>query len=335
MNDGYTLYLLSGDSAGIIPGADEDEEDENGQRVVSCTKAEAMGYTCDITTNAAGKQVKQICTELSNYCRTTTYNEDGSYTNITCKEQGNGVCLAATYDKDDNLLRTRICSSAFSENGNCTQYRSDSFNRNRDYIYDEDSHLIKMLDCNEDLTAAGKCNTYRSGTHYVYDGNRLISHMVCEASSIDAQGNCNYSGKVEYLYDTNGKQTGSRVCSGSDFVNGSCQPYSSGYDYVYDQAGNIKYRISCQSIAANGDCEGIRSRLEYEYDSNGNMIHSKQCNTVDAQGVCSEYGTNTAQSDWYIYDDDNHQIFHGYCYSGISATTGECASAVNLSPVVG
>ena len=288
LTEGYTTYVIQGTGAGVVPGAFEQAEDN--ANPMSCDKAIEMGFTCtsDETTG-----VKKIC--MNRVCRTKTYNEDGSYTSVTCQTGDSGTCSA-------NLRQAR---------------------------YDANGNKVTEWYCNE-VSWLGSCTKYGGGYNYTYDtnGNRLTQR---QCSSVDGNsGNCtayNTSESYDYTYDTNGNQLTMRYCSSVD-SNGNCTAYSAnGYNYTYDANGNKLTERFCTNRDSSGNCTAYQasSSYDYTYDANGNMLTQRQCNLVTSSGICAWYDASNGKSYDYTYDANGNKLTQRQC-SGGSFNTSNCTA---------
>ena len=252
LTDGYTTYVIQGTGAGIPAGAGN---------APNCDAATALGLTCSITTNEQGQTIKQVC--QNGFCRTKTYNEDGSYTSVTCKADGsNGenVCTSywksATYDANGNKLTTRNCKTVDSS-GNCTAYSNGS-----NYTYDANGNRLTERNCSS-VDSSGNCTAYSSGYNSTYDANgNQLTYRNC--SSVDSSGNCTaYSGGTNSTYDANGNRLTELWCSSVD-SSGNCTAYSEGYYYTYDDSGKQIAQQSCSGSNVNtstGECIAYNSTI--------------------------------------------------------------------------
>ena len=324
ITEGYTTYILKGTGSGIMPGADEDEEDENGQRVISCDSAEALGFSCNITTNDQGKQVKQIC--QNGVCRTKTYDAEGGYTSVTCQANEDKVCtsewVSATYDANGNKTSYRYCKTV-AEDGSCSEYRGST----NLMTYDANGNMISQRTCST-VAADGSCSVYKASDNYDYtydaNGNRT-SYRTC--STVAADGSCSaYGGGQEYTYDANGNMTSQRYCT-TVAADGTCSAYSGGADYTYDANGNRTSQRNCSTVAADGSCSAYSGGTYNTYDANGNQTSSRQCSTVAADGSCSAYSNSSAYDN--TYDANGNKTSVRYCST--VAADGSCSAYSNSS----
>ncbi len=335
LNSGYTTYILQGSGMGVAPGVDEDVEDENGQVTPSCDKAEAMGYSCSITEDEQGRQVKQVCTVVdnSNICRTKTYNEDGSYTRLTCKVDSSGMCdkyssgYFATYDSNGNMTSQRTCGTGRVTSAvSCSWWYSGV---SYDYTYDANGNMTSQRQCSSVVPDTGKCSVYKNDDSYdyTYDVNgNMTSRWRCH--TIAGDGSCSeYAGsRTDYTYDANGNMTSQRGCE-AVAADGSCSAYSSSrVEYTYDANGNKTSQRTCQTVAADGSCSAYRSGIDYTYDANGNMTSERVCQTVAADGSCSKYNLYSDNYD-YTYDANGNMTSKRYCRP--VAADGSCSAYSN------
>ena len=323
ITEGYTTYILKGTGSGIMPGADEDEEDENDGTVVSCNKALAAGFTCDISTNDQGKQVKKICRD--GFCRIKTYDEEGGYTSVTCQANSENVCAfygkSVTYDANGNKTSERQCS--FSTDGSCIAGSYNAY----DWTYDTDGKLTSKRKC-ADVNNDGSCRTYEISKteEYAYDAN---GNMIISRTCSKGGGNiCTaYGGGTFYIYDADGNKIFQTGCSQVSSDGTSCNRYSSNtaYGYTYDANGNMTSQRVCTGFTEDGVCTAYSSsssaNYDWTYDSNGNMITERNCKTVAADGSCT-YNTNGSSVD-YTYDANGNRTsmrrlatgYSGYVYT--------------------
>ena len=366
ITSGYTTYVINGTGAGIAAGAGSDSTNENGQVVVSCDAADAMGLSCNITTNEAGEQVKQIC--VNGFCRIKTYNEDGSYTSVTCQANNSGVCTgnwkSATYDANGNQTSTRECYTIASD-GTCSKHSPWRY----DYTYDANGNMTSERFCDA-VASDGTCSAYGNSEakDYTYDANgNRTSQRRC--STVASDGTCsaystNPGDNLYYTYDANGNRTSQQSCQ-TVAADGSCSKYGdyngSKMTYTYDANGNQLTQRNCHTVAADGSCSVYRptndSHYDYTYDANGNRTSQRKCSTVASDGTCSAYASwrydytydangnqmfarycSTVAGDGtcsayggttsvYTYDDNGKQIARQYCFgSNINTATGECTA---------
>ena len=333
LTEGYTTYILSGTGAGIPLAL---------LGLPTCNKAESMGYTCNISKNAQGQTLKQICQEMNgtNICRTKTYNEDGSYTIVTCQADSNGVCTygrIATYDAKGNQLSRRTCTS-YDSSGNCTEYNSyDSYN----YTYDANGNMLTQVSCTS-FDSNGGCTSYGGSNSYsyVYDENGRLQ-MKRNCSRISSAGACLGSGDQAfiYTYDTNGNLLTQRSCikSGSD-TTPSCSNYRSGgnNDYTYDGNGNMLILRTCSQLnRSTGGCTTYGTTYNYTYDTNGNLLTQRNCKYANSIGQCTMYdqARSSAENYDYVYDDEGKLIAVQSCYgSNIDTSTGVCSAYNGTGP---
>ena len=327
ISQGYTTYLIKGSGLGISPWAD----------VPKCDQAEVMGYTCSVTTNEAGEQVKEICTTVGsdNICRTKTYNEDGSYTSVTCKVNNNGVCTtqwrSATYDANGNQLTQRTCSSVDS-NGNCTAYDNSGTN----YTYDANGNLLAERKCYWINNSTGDCTSYQGSGNYDYtydeNGNKLTQRFC---SGVNSNGICTTygsSGSYDYLtHDANGNPLTGRRCDSFD-SDWNCTAYSTGINYSYDANGNMLTERYCSNVNvnSNGSCNVYASNgVDYTYDANGNMLSQRVCGSVDTStGKCRGYSnSSTGGNSYYTYDENGHMLTKRICSK--MSYSGDCTQYIN------
>ena len=345
VTDGYTTYIMKGTGSGLPVGAGNDDGG------VSCSAAEAMGLSCNITTNEAGEQVKQICT--NGICRTRTYNEDGSYTSVTCNVDNNGVCTANlytdTYDANGNRTSQRYCQT-IANDGTCSKYSTGNA---YDYTYDangkktsertcstvesdgtcskysiySDSNKYYTYDANGNMTSEkwctsvasdGTCSAYDGGEYRTYDvsGNQTSTRW-CE--TVETDGTCSawYSDMAfYYTYDANGNRTSTRSCIMVE-SDGTCSEYDpwDSYDYTYDANGNRTSEQWCRTVESDGTCNEYMpgGNHTYTYDANGNMISDRECSTVAGDGTCSAYFSNGRNYD-YTYDANGNMTSSRYCF---------------------
>lgn len=326
LESGYITYVLDGKGAGLPAGAGDD-----GEGGVSCAKAEAMGFSCNITTNEDGDQLKKICIDLDGetYCRTKTYNEDGSYTSTTCKVNSEYVCTdnlkIATYNANGNPLTYRECSVVDSS-GNCTVYTPST---GVDYTYDENGNQLTQRACRY-LDESGNCTEYIPAFSYdaTYDaaGNRL-SYREC--TSIDSNGKCTqYDNTYNnvYTYDENGNQLTQRRCGTVDSTTGGCGLYSyrEAYDYEYDENGNKVMQRECSDVnSSTGVCTAYDRGVVYTYDENGNNTTTRYCtssNVNSSTGDCTGYSWSYS----YTYDENGNQMTMRECKAGNVGSNGTC-----------
>ena len=319
LTEGYTTYVLSGTGAGFPLAL---------LNLPTCDAATAMGYTCNITTNEQGKQVKQICTTLgtsNNYCRSRTYNKDGSYTSVTCQITSGGVCntnwRSATYDANGNQLTERFCSTVDSS-GNCTAYNTD---RSYDYTYDANGNMLRQKECHLS-DDSGKCTfySYNYSYDYTYDENgNQLTQRKCGAMDTSTGACTAYSTAeaYDYTYDANGNQLMQRQCSSSgiDQNSGVCTAYSNTYNYAYDANGNQLTQWACSSVDSSGKCTAYGITYNYTYDANGNKLAERKCSSVDSSGKCTAYYYGY----YYTYDENGNQLTKQECYS-VNSSTGNC-----------
>ena len=262
LTTGYTTYVLSGAGAGFPPGYSALLER------VDCAGAEALGFTCENSFDEENNTAtKKICTGVgsSRFCRTKIYNEDGSYTSVTCVAKASGVCdyyiHSATYDADGHKLTERGCSNVNSS-GNCSAYSSGNHS---DYTYDANGNLLSKKTCGN-VNSSGNCTGYTTGDFYTYDANgNMLSQRKC--SSVDVSGTCT-------AYST-----------------------SNAYDYTYDANGHQLTERQCKTVDNSGSCtEYYSSRMEYTYDANGHQLTKRNCGVVDSDGNCTSYSSGTDYS---------------------------------------
>ena len=316
---GYTTYVINGTGAGFPPAYIALMER------VDCSGAEALGFTC---TSDAEAGTKKICTMVgsTNICRTKTYNEDGSYTSVTCRANNEGVCTsswkAALYDANGIQAGQRECSTVAAD-GSCSVYRT-SF----DYTYDTNGNILTKRYCKSSTIAAdASCSEYSYGDYYTYDANGNVrTQRYC--SKIEADGSCSaYNGwsNFNYTYDANGNRLTERQCNQSNITaNGTCNGYTSdyAYDYTYDSNGNQTSKRQCQYVASNGNCNGYYNyKSFYEYDTNGNMIAHRNCNSVAADGSCNTYQNSGIN---YTYDANGNMLTERGC--GNVDSSGNCTT---------
>ena len=322
LTKGYKTYLIKGSGLGLSPWSN----------APTCDTAEEMGYTCSITANTAGEQVKKIC--QNGICRTKTYNEDGSYTSVTCTVSSDGVCTSnwksVTYDANGNKLTQRQCSSVDSS-GNCTAYATASTNYN--YTYDANGNMLSQRQCYR-VDSNGNCENYLMNYNYDYtydeNGNRL-TQRGCNVN-VDNNGICtaysaNYS--YDYMYDANGNMVAQRFCCGSvDISTGNCASYSNyGYSYTYDANGNRLTERYCP-MDSSGNCTTYQSSNshDYTYDANGNMLSQRVCATVDSStGDCTAYASSSSTNYDYTYDANGNKLTYRIC-SSVDSSTGNCTA---------
>ena len=331
VTDGYTTYIINGTGAGLPVGAGNDDGG------VSCSAAEAMGFSCNITTNEAGEQVKQICT--NGFCRTQTYNEDGSYTSVTCTADSNGVCTSnlkkTTYDANGNITSQRTCSTVAAD-GTCSAYSSGN-----DYTYDENGNKTAQRYCST-LTSDGTCSSYSSGHDYTYDANgNLLSQRRCATVTADGSRCATYSvdngqstaHHVDYTYDENGNRIAERRCKtlGEDATHCGTFSDTGAYDYIYDENGRLVSQRWCNTLTADGSqCASYRpsSNYNYIYDENGNLVSRLECNpltgTVNRTTCTGANVYNEYNSINYTYDDNGNMLAERRCNSLDS--DGHCAT---------
>ena len=297
LTSGFTTYLIAGAGQGIPFGGDS--------ITPSCDAAEALGLPCTLTTNAEGKQVKQVCTTAggNNFCSTRTYNTDGTSTKVTCHANAGGVCIerlfSYEYDSHGNMTQNGRCGTVEAD-GSCSEYDWKT-----DYIYDSNGNLLKELDCYSFLSN-GSCEAYDSGMYYSYDSNgNLKTTRSCDA--VATNGSCSEYGSwgnYDYTYDANGNNLTSTRCT-TVAANGSCSAYaSSGDAYTYDANGNLLSYGSCPDIGAGGSClSHPSSGYAYQYDSNGKLLGDGFCDDLAANGSCNAYSFFTQ----YVYDNPSDQ----------------------------
>ena len=287
LTNGYTTYVISGTGFGLAPGSNDP----------NCNKADAMpGYTCLMDTNAQGKTVKKVCTEVngSNICRFKTYNEDGSYTSVTCKTDGEGNCTTTgsrsatevTYDADGNKVMERICPREYNINtGTCgvsgAVYEWASYTG---VVYEYDGNTVRKYACERPTCSseayksftedtyddAGhklteracksysnhECTNWGSTTFYTYDGDLLTSSGPDESGAIR-------KGTTVYSYNTAGQLTSKRTCGFYDTRSG-CYGWNDERTFEYDENGRLSKEIETK----NGNY------YEYVYDDEGNRLTS-------------------------------------------------------------
>ena len=311
LTEGYTTYIIEGIGAGVAPGADDS----------SCDAATALGYTCNMSTNEQGQQVKQIC--KNNFCRTKTYNEDGSYMSITCQTNSEGVCTAyrvsVMYDANGKKLAERDCSSV-DGNGNCTAYKSTG---NYDYTYDANGNMLIERRCSG-FDAGGNCTAYDYARNYTYDANgNMLTNRYC--SNMDSNGNCTGYGSnsYDYTYDANGNKLTERACINFN-SSGGCTSYSNSgaYDYTYDENGQLLAARYCFRVGSNGTCTQYQSSENYTYDTNGNQLTVRECNGFDSNGICTAYSAGGYN---YTYDANGYLQTERKCL-GVDSSSGNCVS---------
>ncbi len=352
INRGYTTYVLEGTGNGFPPGSDDDS--------LSCDKAESLGLTCSITTDAQGRNVKQMC--INSVCRTKTYEEDGSYISVTCIANNDNVCIAdlkaVTYDANGNKTSERKCKK-MGENGSCSVYDGNGFYEstydangneisklwcttvaengscarytNGEYsTYDANGNKTSYLYCNT-VAADGSCSEYRDGMSYAwtYDANGNKTSM--RGCTVANDGSCSYDGRSgdEWTYDANGNMISKRECDilASD---GSCSEYDTGfgksYDYTYDANGNRTSERLCSTLETDGSCSAYAYAYTYAYDANGNQTSSRLCSTL-ADGSCSEY-VPTYQDDVadFTYDANGNMTSKLWC--GTISSDGSCSAYI-------
>ena len=341
LTPGYITYVIEGTGAGLPLGADDG--------TMSCEKAERMGLTCTLSED--GKS-KRICVTIggTNVCRNKTLNEDGGYTDITCKTYQDR-CVAnmgiSRYDANGNRTLYGYCSSIASD-GSCRTYSDLSY-----YTKDANGNSTSSRSCpSNKINADLSCSAYSSGADYTYDANgKQTSSINC--SSIAADGSCSgYSSGTFYTYDAAGNKTSQLSCS-SVADNGSCSTYGSGTYYTYNDNGQMMTLRGCTTVAANGNCSEYQSnRTEYAYDANGNQVVSRTCSSVAGDGSCSTYsnaynytydangnqtsyrGCSDVAADgscnsynlvgYYTYDENGHRTSQRYCNSGHISSDGGC-----------
>ncbi len=318
INSDYTTYVLEGTGNGFPPGADDD--------TLSCDKAESLGLTCSITQDGQGRNVKQVC--INSVCRTKTYEEDGSYTSVTCRANSNNVCngtysywSSVTYDANGNKTSDRSCKTIDATTGACTAYNTSG---NYDYTYDANGNRTSQRSCKTVNATTGVCTEYGTSYNYDYtydaDGNKT-SQRSCQTVASDGSCSAYASGRTEWVYDENGNMTSERTCSTVNATTGACTAYSnSGYDYTYDANGNQTSKRICQTVATNGNCSVYKS-TDYEYkkyDEDGNLI--------EIAGGSWEYDDDDLV--WerdgfkYTYDTNGNRAFQYRCYN--YASDGQC-----------
>ena len=318
LTDGYTTYIIEGTGAGFAPGTDDN--------TLSCDKATAMGYSCNVSTNEAGQTEKQICTEIGgiNICRTNTYNEDGSYTSLTCSATSENICNSSywrtvEYDKDGKVLHEWDCLGMSTNDGVCHA-------RNRyDYDYDDAGNKLTQKYCQYEL-ADGSCNAYTWRYDWTYDGEgNTTSQKYC---STVTDGSCSPNTSTEHYtlsYDTDGNVISKRHCLAVE-PDGSCSQYNNfgGYDYTYNSDGKMATSWYCSAVGSDGSCTTHSNiRTEYTYDGNGNVLSQRTCNAIENDGSCSGYSS----AHYFSYDDNGKQIASQYCGSeNIDSSTGTCNS---------
>lgn len=325
LTDGYTTYIVQGTGAGFPVGAGND----NGA-VVSCDAANAMGLTCNITTNEDGQQEKKICTGLGSnrYCRTKIYNEDGSYTSVSCEADSNNECTSqwrfATYDANGLKKSTRVCNSVDS-NGNCTAYGGGT-----DYTYDANGNVLTQWSCSTS-DSDGNCTAYGSGDYagnyeYTYDanGNKLTERYcnTVDASTKTCAVHTN-TGAYDYTYDANGNMLTRTGCSTVDSSTGNCTAYESRRtEYMYDADGKKLSDRVCNSVDGNGNCTSWGSGYDYKYDANGNKVATMYCSLSDSSsGNCTNYGATASSNATY---DGNGKILTNRSCEKMDNSTGNC-----------
>lgn len=317
LTDGYITYVISGVGAGIKPGADDN--------TLSCDKATAMGYSCNVSTNEDGQTEKQICTQIGgiNICRTNTYNEDGSYTSLTCSATSENICDSSywrtvAYDKDGKVLHEWDCLGMSTNDGVCHA-------RNRyDYDYDNAGNKLTQKYCAYEQED-GSCAAYTWRYDWTYDGEgNQLTKKYCSTAT---DGSCTPNTSTEHYtlsYDTDGNVTSKRHCLAVE-QDGSCSHYNTGgYDYTYNSDGKMTSEWYCSTVGSDGSCTThSNTRTEYTYDGNGKVLSQRTCNAIENDGSCSGY----SWASYYSYDDNGKQIASQYCGSeNIDSSTGTCNS---------
>ena len=325
LTDGYTTYIIEGIGAGLPAGAGGNEQ--------NCDKATAMGLSCNVTTNEQGQQVKLMCTGegANKICRTKTYNEDGSYTNVTCQADGNNgenVCTgnlqSVTYDANGNPTSTRYCQT-LSQDGTCSAWQQSGL----DLTWDEHGNQTSRKVCKA-VASNGTCTLYNFGseTQWTYneDGTSMSRQMSC--NSYNSNGTCASRGSgVEYTYDANGNQTSYRQCNTTN-SSGQCSTYNSVRTSYYDENGNQTSSYFCSGTAASsGTCGSdttYASANVYTYDANGNQVSSRNCAVGQFNretGACSQ---SSSAGFLYTYDTNGNKTGQLRCNNVTAA--GTCSS---------
>ncbi len=302
LTGGYNTYILEGTGKGL-PLIDE-----------KCEDAVVLGLTCKVSTNEQGKLVKQVC--VDEFCRTKTYNDDGSYTSVTCRVNSEHTCVEytryATYDKNGNKIFTSSClKKNLSSDGTCRVYESGNYV----FTYDEKGNKLSQIPCTK-IASDGTCSKYADyGNFYTYDAaGNITSERYCTKGA-KADRTCttyNTWGNNDYTYDANGNMTSKRTCSevGSD---GKCTTYDTwgNNDYTYDANGNMISSWTCSTVGTDGKCSEYSSSSFMTYDANGNRISNRDCNGFDNDGKCTEYSQYNNFD--YTYDTAGNKTSERFC----------------------
>ncbi len=318
---GYNTYVLEGTGNGLTPAQQALAEL---MANVSCDKATAMGYTCEITDKEEGTKKKRICSDTG-VCSVYDYNLDGSYKRTTCKVNGNkcDTKYEHVYNANGNEISQRFCRYVQTD-GSCSVYETYD---NYDYVYDTNGNQTVKRYC-QTIATDGTCSSYMSnGFNYTYDANgNMISKRQC--SQVATDGTCSAysnSSNTDYTYDANGNRIYSNDCSAIK-SDGTCTTYTNSYNYMYDTNGNMTSSHQCKTVLSDGRCSEYTTdsnyNIYYTYDTNGNKISERHCKTVSADGSCSAYSNSSAMD--YTYDASGNQTAARTCQT--VAEDGTCST---------
>lgn len=245
------------------------------------------------------------------------YDKNGRLKKTIIDPANLAITTEYQYDANNNLIRK------IDANGNSTTFTYDKLNRLTETITDPDNLALTtryFYDAKGNLTRTIDANGNSNWS--VYDGVGRKTH------SINAMGEM-----TGYEYDdlgnvTQTRQYDTRLTAGE--INGlgnvinSFNPVTSSRDLVtnhaYDAAGRL--------IRTVVDPTNFALTTEYRYDARGNLTRK-----INAQG----------NSEWYVYDTANRQIFNVNAVGDIKGTeytadgkvrrTTEYATALSVTQV--
>ena len=317
ITSGYTTYIISGSGAGFPPGYNVLLE------LADCSQADALGLTCQYNIDEENHTAtKKVCIPQKGYCRTRTYNEDGSYTSLTCRVDNQGVCQSyqsmSTYDGKGNLLSTRGCITVTEDGTQCATYNNVSA---KNYTYDTNGNKLTERTCDQ-VAADGTCDVYASygNYNYTYDTNgNLIKQQYCRTAT--KGGGCESSGSDYTFYTYKDNLIEMRTCNFLNSAGTGCSYYydNSLYDSILDDNGNVIASRKCNGVMSDGSCrydDKVRTdNYDYTYDKNGNQTSALHCATLTADGSkCATYRTTGSYSNrFYTYDNNGNMLTARTC----------------------